>query len=237
MTVTRLSALLAAIVLAASSYHSANAAELSADDYEPARSIRGWQVRIEKSLADYPRRQAALDLLDQKLADVEAAVPAAALPQLKQVPLWLSRSSSTGACYHPSLDWLRENKRVIEMARSIEIQNVDNFLDWSGTQPSMILHELSHAWHHRSLPQGYDNPEVLAAFQQAQASDKYEKVRRTGAKEQRHYGMNNAMEYFAECSEAYFGRNDFQPFDRAELKEFDPSGFAMIEKSWKSSTN
>ena len=38
--------------------------------------------------------------------------------------------------------------------------------------------------------------------------------------------------YFAELSEAYFGTNDFYPFVRAELKEHDPRGYALMEKAW-----
>jgi hypothetical protein len=40
------------------------------------------------------------------------------------------------------------------------------------------------------------------------------------------------MEFFAESTEAYFGRNDFQPFDRDELKAFDRSAYRMVEKAW-----
>jgi hypothetical protein len=40
------------------------------------------------------------------------------------------------------------------------------------------------------------------------------------------------MEYFSECSEAYFGQNDFYPFVRAELKEFDRAGYALMVKEW-----
>ncbi len=40
------------------------------------------------------------------------------------------------------------------------------------------------------------------------------------------------MESFAECSEAYFGKNDLQLFDREELKAFDPVGYEMVEKVW-----
>jgi hypothetical protein len=32
--------------------------------------------------------------------------------------------------------------------------------------------------------------------------------------------------------EAYFGVNDFYPFVRAELKEHDPAGFALMETVW-----
>lgn len=45
--------------------------------------------------------------------------------------------------------------------------------------------------------------------------------------------MTNQHEYFAEPSEAYFSRNDFYPFNRSDLRAFDPEGFAAVEKLWK----
>lgn len=210
----------------------AKEAPLSAADYD-ASELRGWPLHVEKSLKDHPRRQEALTLLDRKLAEIETLVPASQLPSLKQVPLWLSRNASPGACYHPSADWLQKNGRVVEMARSIEFQNIDHFVDWSRDQPLMVLHELAHALHDRTLPQGYGNPEIAGAYKRALDSGKYEKVRRANGKEERHYAMQNPMEYFAECSEAYFGKNDYYPFTRTELKAFDPDGYALIEKLWK----
>lgn len=46
----------------------------------------------------------------------------------------------------------------------------------------------------------------------------------------------NEKEYFAELTEAYFGKNDFYPFTRAELKTHDPKGYRMIEAVWKISS-
>jgi dipeptidyl-peptidase-4 len=40
------------------------------------------------------------------------------------------------------------------------------------------------------------------------------------------------MEYFAESTEAYFGRNDFFPFDRRELTRHDPEVEALLGKLW-----
>ena len=37
---------------------------------------------------------------------------------------------------------------------------------------------------------------------------------------------------FAELTEAYFVRNDFFPFNREELRQYDPVGYAMIESVW-----
>jgi hypothetical protein len=44
--------------------------------------------------------------------------------------------------------------------------------------------------------------------------------------------ITNSAEYFAETSEAYFGRNDFFPFDFVELKRQDPGMFALLRKLW-----
>jgi hypothetical protein len=44
--------------------------------------------------------------------------------------------------------------------------------------------------------------------------------------------MNNADEYFAESSEAFFGTNDFYPFVRAELIEHDPQMADALRKAW-----
>ncbi len=38
----------------------------------------------------------------------------------------------------------------------------------------------------------------------------------------KHYALTNYKEFFAETPEAYFGVNDFFPFNRAGLKEAEP---------------
>jgi hypothetical protein len=49
----------------------------------------------------------------------------------------------------------------------------------------------------------------------------------------RAYALNNDQEYFAELTEAYFGTNDFYPFVRPEVEQFDPVGFAMLKSAWE----
>ena len=71
----------------------------------------------------------------------------------------------------------------------------------------------------------------------AKAGGKYDSVQRwTGTKfadkPEKAYAMTNAQEYFAEGTEAYFGRNDFFPFDRQELKEADPELFGILADVW-----
>ena len=37
-----------------------------------------------------------------------------------------------------------------------------------------------------------------------------------------------------ELTEAYFGKNDYYPFTRDELEEFDPKGFELMQEAWGS---
>jgi hypothetical protein len=204
---------------------------LTAADYQSTK-IQGWTVWVEKSLNSHPRKQQALKLISTKLATVKKVIPASALPALKKVPIWLSRNTAPGAAYHPSADWLAANGRVVEMERSIELANIDDFIDWSVAQPMLLLHELSHAWHHQFVSLSYDNPRIKKTYDAAVASGIYESVDYYNGQKLRAYALNNPMEYFAECSEAYFGKNDFEPFNRAELKAFDPEAWRMVRKLW-----
>lgn len=44
--------------------------------------------------------------------------------------------------------------------------------------------------------------------------------------------MTTPQEFFAEMTEAYFGVNDFYPFNRAELKESEPEIFELLQEIW-----
>ena len=48
----------------------------------------------------------------------------------------------------------------------------------------------------------------------------------------RHYAATNHLEYFAEGTEAYFYRNDFYPFVRAQLQEYDPVLHDLLVEIW-----
>jgi Mlc titration factor MtfA (ptsG expression regulator) len=48
----------------------------------------------------------------------------------------------------------------------------------------------------------------------------------------KHYALTNQMEFFAEMTEAYFGTNDFFPFNRAELKESEPQIYEVLKNTW-----
>ena len=93
-----------------------------------------------------------------------------------------------------------------------------------------ILHELAHAYEFIALPA--EDHRVGDAFAKAVGSKKYESVEYVRPPKRAAYALTNSHEYFAEITEAYFGRNDFYPFVRAELKEFDPEGFRVVREIW-----
>lgn len=201
------------------------------------KSVEGWTLKIDSRLAQ-PEVDAALAILESQLKLIERAVPKVALEDLRKVTLWFSPEYpgiQPRAEYHPGADWLKENGRNPAMAKGIEFTNLRIFEAENKRMPVFVLHELAHAYHDRVL--GWSNPEILAAYQAAVKSGKYDKVKRRRGDdkpetEERAYALTNAQEYFAEGTEAFFGQNDFFPFTRMELRAHDPDLFNLLMRLW-----
>jgi hypothetical protein len=201
------------------------------------RQIEGWQIFVN---AEFLKRQPdlaerTLKLLGFQLFQIARVVPPAPLEKLKSVRIWVEEKEPHHPCmtYHPDANWLREHGMSPQKARCVEIANARTFLQWTLEQPWMVLHELSHGYHHQFLKGGFRNAEVKAAYDHAMKAGLYDCVLRQSGQEERAYAATNPMEYFAEASEAYFGTNDFFPFVRIELKRHDPRGYAALEQLWE----
>jgi hypothetical protein len=204
------------------------------------RHIDGWTVRISLALMKTQKSatESTLVLLDKQLAEIVRVVPAEAVAKLREVPLWFSPEYPgipPRAEYHPDAGWLRENGRNPEMARGVEFTDVRNFDREMIRMPNFVLHELAHSYHHRFLT--FEQSDIIAAYQRAKESKSYDKVERFNGNGQpntfaRAYGMTNEKEYFAESTEAFFGRNDFFPFTRDELKKHDPVMHDLLARLW-----
>lgn len=79
---------------------------------------------------------------------------------------------------------------------------------------------------------GRANRAIAAAYRRARDSKRYESVLYHDGTKKAAYAMRNPAEYFAELSEAWFGVNDFYPFVRAEVLQFDPEMAALLAKLW-----
>ncbi|MEQ1826427.1 MAG: zinc-dependent peptidase [Pirellula sp.] len=205
------------------------------------QDIEGWTLHINKDLlkTDKETTERALELLTVQLQEIVRVVPSAAVAELRRVPLWFS-SEYPGvqprAEFHPAVGWLRENKRNPAMAKAIEFTNVRIFERETKRMPNFALHELAHAYHDRVLADGFANKEIKALYENAKTNGLYDRVEQRfgdGRSETvRAYAMTNAMEYFAECSEAYFTTNDFFPFTKEQLAKHDPEMFALLTALW-----
>jgi hypothetical protein len=204
------------------------------------RSLEGWTVQIQEHLKeqDPATLKQAIALLQSQLKTVRRVVPRKPLRELQKVTLWVSAEypgTPPRAEYHPDAGWLRENGRDPQMVQGVEFTNVRLFAAETRRMPIFVLHELAHAYHHRVLK--YDQPELLAAYERAKTSGTYDKVERRDSegrtRVERAYALTSVQEYFAEGTEAFFGKNDFFPYDRAQLKKHDPEFDALLDRLWK----
>ena len=193
---------------------------------------RGFHSRIR--CPKIGRKREGFAELDSQLKKLREAVPEKLLAELKKVRIWVEwEAKKNGAAeFHPSAGWLKDHGYNPDKTQAVEINNTRNFVKWSRqSQPWMLMHELAHAYHFRVLGENYSP--LHDAFKQATERKLYDEVERVGAKKkEKAYAMTDPAEYFAELTEAYFGKNDFFPFNRAELEKHDPVGFALMRKAW-----
>lgn len=220
---------------------SARAANAVNASYEPtARHIKmdlhGFDVYVSGTVLRHSSREVdpILALVRAQLAHITVFLPAAAVASLRSVSIWISRGRQCGgiAQYHPDAGWLRDNGLNPDMGGSVELCGTSRFLEVSDRQPAIVLHELAHAYHHRFLKDGFDNAEVLAAYDAAMAAGLYQQVLDWDGDNNGHYAATSRHEFFAELTEAYFATNDAYPFVRPELEQYDPDSVDAMEAAW-----
>ncbi len=202
-----------------------------------AHPLRGFDVRIVPALAEggdqHPTGRRALDALDRDLADVLDRLPESSHAFLRTVPIFVGVAdpASRCACYHVSAGWLKNAGFDPAKAKSVEIGSALTYLEWRIAQPSMVMHELSHAYHDQVL--GKPHAALSQALQRARDEGSLNRGVRFMGNVDQHYALTNVDEYFAETTEALFGVNDFYPFVRGELMAVDPQGAALVTELWK----
>lgn len=200
-------------------------------------AIQGWKVRIDIRLVQAQHRdpgRRALQLLEAQLADINAVTAAEPLAKLRSVAIVLDLDHGTldRTQYHPSADWLRQHGYAPDLAKCVHIPVASGFISprTHHEQPWCVLHELAHAYHDQVL--GFDEPRLVEAWEHYKATGAGESVLHISGSQTKHYALTDPMEFFAEMSEAYFGMNDFFPFNRAELKSAQPEVFELLRTIW-----
>jgi hypothetical protein len=203
--------------------------------------LSGFNVLVQNTAfqQNNAKTQQAIALLGSKLTEITTlCLSGEIIAKLKTVPIFVDWNTSGGAAvYHPDLAWLLANGYIPEKEKSVEISNIDNFINWTTqNQPYMVLHELAHAYD--DMEYGFDNPLIAAAYNNAVSSGLYLNVQYhhgggVYSNQPSAYALTNKLEYFAELTEAYFGLNDYYPFNKAQLETYDPLGYSALQTIWE----
>lgn len=226
------------IVVLLTSATISNAEERQKVRFDPVvRQIEGWTVHVDPALLEGEHKELgdrSLRMLADHLNRISILVQKDRLAQLRKLEIWIEQSHPKlrPMQYHPSVGWLKANGHDPRLAKKVHIPQAAALISRHQMlkHPMVVLHELAHAYHDQIL--SFNHRDIIKAYDQAKESKKYEKVLLYTGRIVKHYGMNNHKEYFAEGTEAYFGRNDFYPFVRAELKNHDPVFHDLLEKIW-----
>ena len=197
------------------------------------RQIEGWTVRIDDRLLQPPNEELGariLKSLEWRLNNIRAVVRPHILTQLQgfQIVCDMTHGKLVPMQYHSEVDWLKDNGYAADLVNCVHIPQAAELFEprQINVQPWCVLHELVHAYHDQVL--GFDEARIRDAYAAYKASGHGDAALLITGERVRHYGLTNQMEFFAEMTEAYFGTNDFYPFNRAELMTAEPAIYQLI---------
>lgn len=205
------------------------------------KDIEGWTVHVDPKLlkGEYAKDgKRAMTMLANHLQRIAILMPEYRLKEMRTLGIWIEydhpKINVEPGPYHPDVEWLAERGYDVRLAKKVHITRAASLLERHHMvkHPAVILHELAHAYHDQVL--GFDEPRIKAAYEKAMKAGLYDEVLLYTGSKVRAYAATNIMEYFAEGTEAYFYRNDFYPFVRAELKRHDPVLHDLLEEIWGS---
>ncbi|MEO0018938.1 MAG: hypothetical protein RLZZ522_2221 [Verrucomicrobiota bacterium] len=201
------------------------------------RVIEGWTVRIDDRLLQPPNvelGQRILKALEARLSNINAVVRPHCLAKLHSVKIVLDMAHGElkPMQYHSEVDWLSENGYAADLVNCVHIPVAPALIEprQINTQPWCVLHELAHAYHDQVL--GFDEARIRDAHTKFKASGHGDAALLITGERVRHYGLTNQMEFFSEMTEAYFGTNDFFPFNRGELITAEPEIYELMKTLW-----
>jgi hypothetical protein len=202
------------------------------------RNLEGWIIRVDNRLLSPPNEKLGnrvLRFLEAKLADISYVMPGDKLKKLRAVHIVvdLNHGDLHTMQYHPSADWLEKHGYARDLARCVHIPEADKLVTARNIreQPWAVLHELAHAYHDQVL--GFEEPRIKECYERYKRSGHGDAVLLFNGKRVRHYALTNHKEFFAEMTEAYFGNNDFFPFNRAELMTAEPELYDLMRSVWE----
>lgn len=203
--------------------------------------FQGWQIFLHDAYLKPKNRILSLQVrrvLQVQLSACTHVLPKHAIQKLRATRIFVEYDANpmcrgNSGVYRtgtPRYVWQRGLHPL--KANAIELCGAKIFYDTVHTMPAQLLHELAHAYHaHHVTP--LEEQLIQTAYTHAKSKGLYVQVPHYGSRPRMSYARLNVREYFAETTESFFGRNNAFPFDRKQLKTYDPLGYKMVRIIWK----
>jgi hypothetical protein len=140
--------------------------------------MHGFFVYFTASIAD---DQAFFDILELDLLEIIKIIPSHVVEILKTVRIYTNKTyfyngkPVHGACCHWSKEWLRQNGNLPEKESHVEVYNIEDYKNWIKEQPSMLFHEMVHAYQWREGAR--INEFVTEVYEKVMKKGIYDKVK------------------------------------------------------------
>lgn len=208
--------------------------------YRAYAPVPGYSLNIiaEQKLIDSDPKQLdqAARKLEQATATAMATLPWGIQKQFAGVKYFFftGDESRTGGRKGGQWYFRKGNSTSPRFDDSVVIRSVKDYLNnYSEARAAQTaLHELSHAYYYYHWRKIYQD--LKAAYENAHANKLYLNVKNeSGRVLTRAYAISDPREYFAELAKIYHLGNHYYPFNREELRNYDPLGYEMIEKAFR----
>jgi len=193
-------------------------------------NIQGWAVFIYKplykqripdsafvnhlpnSMRNYSLGIANAMIVNRELKDITMRVPRGAVQRLQQIPIWIGHPIDRQlGVYHPSREWLIENKMNPVFAGGACFPWGEAFPNAVRDVPSVVLHELAHGYHHKFLDKNTRAQISISWAKNKETLVDWKLQRKRLALPTHTYHpldpVRNDMEYFAELSSILFKKH------------------------------
>ena len=145
-------------------------AEADVDEHHQRREAdrleRGALHLAADLRADSELDERAMNLISLQLTQIRVLLPAEAVKELQKTPFWIQKKDPTYfvPCYHVSREWLETHGVNPDKTGAIDIPNARYMLGEYDRQPMMLLHELAHAYHFKTVENGEQNASLEMVY-------------------------------------------------------------------------
>jgi hypothetical protein len=201
---------------------------------------RSFQVEKSLKVNDKAIAQKAVDRLAKNIGKALDILPDHAALGLRNIRYYLMYGpKALGGGRDNGLEYMHPKTPADSPALdprwgdSIVVYCAENYVRLSDLWAiKSIVHEFAHAYQLHNWPE--DQPEIMRPYQDAMKQGLYHKVNDVDGKTiDAAYATTNQLEYFAELTCMYFAGCNYKPFNRSELEQYDPDGYAMVELFWR----